>query len=177
MATNSIMSPAPAWLNMSRRTPTMPSAPSAAASASMRDMASCRASDMAWVRASSSWLAGHRCTSRPRWYIAVPMTSEIGLNPHSLMSANSLTVRSLVNSEPGPRRAVAARRAAAVAGRLDGGIGSVMSDSSYPHSGAGATGMARWRARSSGPTARPVTRHPPGGPDVNRSPRAAGGTP
>jgi len=51
----------------SSRTPTIPSAPSALASASIRDMASSRAWYIAWDRVVSSWFWDQRPSWMPTW--------------------------------------------------------------------------------------------------------------
>ena len=64
---NSAMSAPNSFISTSRRTPTMPSAPSASASASIRDIASSRAWYIAWERTSSSWFLPHRPICSPTW--------------------------------------------------------------------------------------------------------------
>src|SRR2546429_90619 len=54
---------------MSRRTPTMPSAPSWSASSSIRVIASSRAPYMAWDRTPISWLCFQPAISMPMWLI------------------------------------------------------------------------------------------------------------
>ncbi len=67
MAMNSVTLEPNSFCSNVSRTPTMPSAPSAAASATMRLMASSRAWYSAWVRVVSSWFLLHRPTCRPTW--------------------------------------------------------------------------------------------------------------
>ena len=64
-AMNSAMSLPNSFISTSSRTPTMPSAPSASASASIRVMASSRAWYMAWESTSSSWFLPQRPTCSP----------------------------------------------------------------------------------------------------------------
>lgn len=66
-AMNSAMSEPNSLNSMSRRTPTIPSAPSAAASASIRLIASSRASYMAADSLVSSWFFDHRPSWMPTW--------------------------------------------------------------------------------------------------------------
>ena len=67
MAMNSAMSEPNSFISTSSRTPTMPSAPSASASASIRVIASSRAWYMAWDSTSSSWFLLHRPICSPTW--------------------------------------------------------------------------------------------------------------
>ena len=67
VATNSSTSWPQAYICMRSSTPTMPSAPRCAASASIRDMASSRALYMAWLRTCSSWFCDQRPTWIPTW--------------------------------------------------------------------------------------------------------------
>ena len=67
IAMNSAMSEPNSFISTSSRTPTMPSAPSASASASIRVMASSRAWYMAWDSTSSSWFLPQRPICSPTW--------------------------------------------------------------------------------------------------------------
>ena len=67
IAMNSAMSLPNSFISTSRRTPTMPSAPSASASASIRVIASSRAWYSAWESTVSSWFLPQRPTWRPTW--------------------------------------------------------------------------------------------------------------
>src|SRR3984957_16892235 len=80
-AMNSAMSLPNSFISTSSRTPTMPSAPSASASASIRVMASSRAWYMAWDSTSSSWFFPQRPTCSPTWEIELPSTRPSGRNP------------------------------------------------------------------------------------------------
>ena len=66
-AMNSAMSAPNSFISTSSRTPTMPSAPSACASASIRVIASSRAWYIAWDSTSSSWLWPHLPNCSPTW--------------------------------------------------------------------------------------------------------------
>ncbi len=67
MAMNSATSLPNSRASTVSRTPTIPSAPRAAASASIRVIASSRAWYIAWLRVSSSWFLFHRPICMPTW--------------------------------------------------------------------------------------------------------------
>jgi hypothetical protein len=81
---------------MSRRTPTIPSAPSWSASSSIRVIARWRALYIACESVSNSRLVVGPATWMPMWKIELPTTRPTGSKPASVTSRNSFTVRSEV---------------------------------------------------------------------------------